>query len=203
MRKMIALPGSKVYHERSCWHLKHSKQANWIYFKPEKAEKKGYRPCKCCSTARFHLTYERKVLNRFIEGKGMEYKILGDAMYVKTEISCWKILYTPKDMTYRIYHRNKSERPVDFLHPELERYHFQQDKRDATTMAECFQYIRSHDSFRKSEQEAGGNLKIVNISPKYRRQFVNRKRREARHRLDSIFAALEQKNPEYAALSCC
>ncbi len=195
MRKMIVLPGSKVYHERNCWHLKHSKQANWIYIKPEKADRKGYRPCKCCSTTRFHLTYERKVLNRFIEGKNMEYKVLDNAMFVKTEISCWKILYVPRDMTYRIYHRNKSDQPVDFQHPELEHYHFQQDKQDATTMAACFQYIRSYDSFRKIEQEVGGNMKIVNISPKYRRQFINRKRRQEQRRLDSLFAALERRPP--------
>jgi len=203
MKSMIVLPESNVYHERNCWHLKHSQKKCWLYTNPEKAEQRGLRPCKCCSTVRFHLTYERKALDRFVSGKSMTYKIIGDSMYVKTDISCWKIIYDPSKLDYVIFHRNKSSAPIDFDHPEREHYHRQKDKQGAPTMEACFRYIRSHDSFRKSEQLAGGDLKRMNISPRYQKQVQNRRKRQERRRLDAIFAALEQQNPEYKTLAFC
>lgn len=203
MRKMVMLPGSQVYHEYDCWHLRRSSKDRWRYITIDRANKRGFRPCKCCGTVRFHMRYEQKVLNRFIKGKNMEYRVIDDVMYVKTEISCWKIIYNPEAMTYALYHRNSKALPVDFTHPQNEHYHRQADKGCTAKMEELFRYIRSHDAFRKSEQETGGDLKRMSVSPKYRQQYINRKRRQEHRRLDELFAALERKHPEYTALAFC
>ena len=203
MRAMIILPGRTIYHEQSCWHLRRSQQKNWIRMSPKQAEGCGFRACKCCGTTRFHLTSETKTLNRFIQGKHMEYKLLGNTVYVKTEISCWSIRYLPRKFIYSIYHRNASPEPVNFAHPELERYHCQADKRDAHTLEACFQYIHSHDAYRKSELECGGDIRRMNISPKYRQQLMRKERRRQHRRINALFAALEREHPKYAALACC
>ena len=203
MKKMIILPGSQVYHERDCHHLKRTPESKWKTISVEPAAKKHYRPCKCCGTVSFHMRYERKVLNRFIEGKDMEYKTIGDTMYVKTDMSCWKIVYNPAKLNYALYHRNHSPLPLDWAHPESEGYHRQVDKACTATIAELFQYIRSHDAFRKAERDTGGDLKRMSVSPKYQQQVIRKRRRQERRRLENLFAAIERKNPEYAALAFC
>ena len=205
MKTMIILSGYSVYHECDCHHLKRTPKSKWESITTEEAEKRHYRPCVHCGTVGFHMRYEQKVLDRIIKGRNMEYRVVRNAMYVKTDISCWKIVYNPAKLYYMLYHRNRSAEPLDFNHPEREEYHRQTDKKSAATMAELFQYLRSHDAFRKSEQNAAGDLKKINVNSKYRAQYrskvLKKQRRKERVRLEKLFAAIEQNNPEYAALA--
>lgn len=53
-------------------------------------------------------------------------RMLRDEMlYVKTEIGCWRLVYS-RGMEYIVlYHRNTRQAPIDFQYSELGKYHWQ------------------------------------------------------------------------------
>ncbi|MCD8336248.1 MAG: hypothetical protein LUD18_03065 [Lachnospiraceae bacterium] len=129
--------------------------------------------------------------------------MVDEQLFIKTEIGCWKLIYGKYHQNFILYHRNASGRPVNFEHPERERYHKQMDQLYSDTITSVFIYIYKHDQFRVAEKIADGNLDIRQVSKKYQSSAARRQRRQKERRLDRLFRVIESGSEEYRKISCC
>ncbi|MCC8152724.1 MAG: hypothetical protein LIO96_15125 [Lachnospiraceae bacterium] len=193
----------KVYHIPGC------RYANWI---PEKyvarqtkyrVESEGYRPCRCCNTLKFRVEREFHDLNLYCKDKQIEFHLKPDALFVKTEIGCWKIVYRNDLQNYALYHRNDTGYPADFDHPEWETYHKQYDKPLVSSLTDAFTYIYKHDLFRKAEREANAKIKEAKPDQKLKKKERMIERRKKMRRVEYLFRKIEDGDREFIKLSIC
>ncbi len=79
-------------------------------------------------------------LARYRYNKHMQFSYINGVIYAKTGISCWKLVYIKKYDDFVLFHRNNSDKAIDFEHPENEEYHRQGDIRSCKNLAECLDY---------------------------------------------------------------
>lgn len=87
-------------------------------------------------------------MNYYEKKKNMEFKYVNGMLYVKTEISLWKLVYSRKDEKIAIYHRNATAEAVNMDCLENEKFHRQKDIQYVETIQGCLSYIYEHDKFR-------------------------------------------------------
>ena len=122
-------------------------------------------------------------------------------MYVKTNIGCWKLVYSRGMELFALYHRNRSNQDVDFSNPENEHYHLQKDQTYFSSINGALNYVYEHDKYREAEQQG---LKVIAFSnKKYQKQAEKRKQRKQQNRVDYLFRLLESQNEGYKQLSYC
>ncbi len=195
--------GERVYHYPECRFIKSILAKNRLGQSQRDMERSGYRPCKCCNTIKFRMEKELGNLQRYSEHKELEFKMISDAIYIRTGMSCWKIVYWTDTQNFSIFHRNHKGRPSSFEHPEKEQYHRQKDIRYERSLIGAFMYIYKHDEFRKAETAANGNLGRIRIDRKYQASARRRQRRQQARQLDDLFRKIENENEEYRKLSFC
>lgn len=149
---------------------------------------------------KYQFETEWKVIEHFERVKEMQFKLVDGILYVKTPISCWKIVYVKSTEQVVLYHRNNSYLPVNFEHPEKERYHLQKDVKKSYLIANYLNYIYKHDRFR--QDEASGHV-VQFSNKKYRKQAEKRKWRNSVRRVDQLFAMLESQDNELVKESYC
>lgn len=192
---------TNIYHRPSCRYAKRILPKNRMEIRPYEARQYGNRPCKCCNTMKY--LYERDIatLDYYKRRFGMDYKMVDGILYVRTEISCWKLIYSKKEERIFLYHRNKSRQPLNFETPEKERYHRQEDCQGSSTMNNHLRYIYEHDRFRSAE--AKGERLTTFTSERSRNLALKAEKKAARKRIDNLFAMLEEGNKGYKKLSYC
>lgn len=116
--------------------------------------------------------YERK--------KGMNFKHIDGVLYVKTEMGCWKIVYTRKEQYFVLYHRNSTNKQLDFEKPQNEMYHRQIDVPKEYTIEKYLNYIYEHDRFQQAEQS--GQI-ITEFSNK---KIKNQQKRVEKNKLKNV-----------------
>lgn len=184
----------RIYHKPSCPHAKRMKPENYqVLFPYELKKYRRARPCKCCNNMKHQFEIEWKAIEHFERAKGMQFKMVDGILYVKTSISCWKIVYVKSTQQLVLYHRNSSDLSVDFNHPEKERYHLQKDVKKSYLIVQYLEYIHKHDRFRQDEA-SGHEVRFSN--KKYRKQAEKRKWRNSVRRVDQLFAMLESQDRE-------
>ncbi len=193
----------RIYHYPGCHYIKNTLPRYRLRQSREDMERYGYRPCKCCNTMKFRLEKEQDNLQRYSEYKELEFKMVSEALYIRTGISCWKIVYWTDTQDFAIFHRNHKGRPLSFEHPEREQYHRQKDIRSVTSLIDAFRYIYKHDEFRKAEKAANGNLELIRIDRKYQASARRRQQRRQARQLDYLFRKIENGNEEYRKISFC
>ncbi len=193
----------RIYHYPGCRYMKNVSSQYRLRQPRQDMERYGYRPCKCCNTMKFRLEKEQDNLQRYSAYKELEFKMIADVLYIRTGISCWKIVYWTDTQDFAIFHRNYQDRPLNFEHPERERYHRQKDIRSVTSLIEAFIYIYKHDEFRKAEKAANGNLELIRIDRKYQASARRRQRRQQARHLDYLFCKIENGSEEYREISFC
>lgn len=193
----------KIYHFGGCKYVQKILPRNKIAVPRQEAEQSGYRPCKYCNTMKVRFRQEEGNLKKYAGTKNISFNLQAEVVYVKTEISGWKIIYRAREQKFILYHRNDSSKPVDFEHPELEKYHRQKDQRPFSTLTDCLIYIYRHDLFRKAEKEAGGDLRKISIDKKYVKSVERKDWRNKIRRLDYLFRKIENGDENFRKLSFC
>ena len=97
--------------------------------------------------------YDRDIstLDYYKRKMAMDYKMVDGILYVKTEVSCWKLVYSRREEKIFLYHRNKSSQPLNFDLPQAERYHRQTDVQPSASINKHLRYIYEHDRYRAAE----------------------------------------------------
>lgn len=147
---------SKVYHKPGCYQIARIKKRNRIEVTKEEAERAGFRICKCCNGMGHHIRTEKRVLEHYEKEKGMVFKHIDGILYVKTEIGCWKMVYTRGNQRIVLYHRNDTDKEINFDIPQYESYHRQLDVPYSCSISRYLKYIYEHDRFKKAERSGNG-----------------------------------------------
>lgn len=200
-RARVLSTESKVYHRPACRYVKRIQYANRMELMPKEAKQYGYRPCKCCNTMAYLYDTEWSSLDYFERKWDLQFCFKDGVVYVKTAISCWKLVYSRREERIALYHRNASKVPVDFEHPENERYHRQNDCANAKSISAMCKYIYEHDRFRDAQSKG---QKLTTFTSERSKLLAQRSyRRDQRRRVDHLFRMLEASNKGYKELSYC
>ena len=165
------------------------------------AKKKGYHACRYCNCMNHHFRVEQQTLKFYSTRKNMQFNYINGILYVKSEISCWKLVYVRKEEKIALYHRNATNKPLDFEHPQYEAYHRQEDKMFCNTLAGYLDYIYEHDKY-KAAIARGETVKRFS-SKKYEKLEAKAQRKRENKRIDYLFRMLERQNVGYKELSYC
>lgn len=199
---VISMEGkTKIYHSCRCRYVRNILPENKMKLTKDEARRQGYRICRCCNSMNYHVSFEKGVIDFYNRERDMTTKYIDGIMYVKTPISCWKIVYSRKKEQLALYHRNSSDKEIDFDHPEYEEYHRQQDFFYANSIQTYLNYIFEHDKFRAAQQS--GQQNIVYSNKKYRKIAERSKRKKSLRKVYNLFAMLERQNEGYRELSFC
>ena len=192
---------SKVYHKPGCHHVSKMTESNQVVMSLARAERKGYRICRCCNSMAHHKRAEQTTIAHYTDKKGMEFQFIKGALYVKTEVGCWKMVYIKGERRMVLYHRNATSRELNFHIPQYEKYHRQKDVPYADSIAHYLHYIYEHDRFKQAEIKGEP---LTRFSSKKSKQLAEKSRRKsARKRVDYLFKMLESQNEGYRQLSFC
>ena len=129
----------------------------------------------------------------------MEFEYIKGILYVKTDMGCWKLVYSRGMEQIALYHRNSRQAPLDFRHPEMGRYHQQKDQLYFRNIALALNYIYDHDKYRATVKR--GDKRIVYKNKKYEKQAKKRKQRAALRRVDRLFEMIEKDNQKCKSFS--
>lgn len=200
-QKRVVCYGSEVYHKPGCHYVQKMRYDNQLMVSREEARAHDCRSCRYCNSMNYHMNYESRAIEHFRRKKNMEFRLVDGILYVKTAISCWKIVYVRNGEKLVLYHRNYSKQEIDFKHPENEYYHFQKDVPSSGSIASYLNYIYEHDRYKEAMYRGE---KITDFSSKKneRRAKGVEKKRSAR-RVDYLFRCLEKEHSGYRQLSCC
>lgn len=192
---------SKVYHKPGCHHISRIKKRNQIEMTKGEAERAGFRICRCCNGMGHHKRAEKHVLEHYEKEKGMEFKYIDGILYAKTDFGCWKMVYVRGEQRIVLYHRNHTDKELNFEEPQYEFYHRQHDVPHSGSISHYLKYIYEHDRFKKAERSGNG---FTTFSNKKNKKLAEKSRKkDSRRRVDYLFRMLESQNVGYRELSYC
>lgn len=188
--KRIMSMESGIYHQPKCRYIRRIKDKNILETTQYEVQRQGFIPCKCCNTMIHHYQSEKQSIDFFREKKGMDFLFDNrNALYVKTEVSCWKLIYLPSRERVGMYHRNHSRFPVNFQQPWRERYHKQEDRFLYVTIEDALDYIYEHDKFRAAVD--AGEIPTELSNKKYKNSVKKVIRKKERNRMEYLFRVIE------------
>lgn len=194
MRVISMESTNKIYHRPTCSHALRIKSRNRMTMSLEEAERNGCRPCKCCNSVGFIYRSELANMERFIAQYGFLVDLKDNAIYVRTDIASWKIVYRTYRQKFILFHCvNDGARP-SLGELELIHYHRQGDIWEARSIAKCLSYIGAHDEFKMKMPD--DYRKMPRDTKRQKRYYESAKRREAKkneRRLDNLFCMIEEK----------
>ena len=192
---------TRIYHRPNCRYVRNIRNRNRLELFSPDAKQEGYRACRCCNTMLYMYESEWSNIRYFERKRNMQFCLKDGILYVKTAVGCWKIVYSRNEERFILYHRNGSDRPVDFENPQFERYHLQSDCAHANSIGALLKYIHEHDRFREAQQKG---IQLKSFPSERCRMLAERTQRsEQRRRVDRLFAMLERNNAGYRELSYC
>lgn len=202
MKKMrIKSRESQKYHRCGCKYEKQINKENRVELSLDEAKNRGFQPCKYCNSMSFLYQKEKRKIEWYRANKKMDFLLKDGMLYVKTEIGCWRLVYSRNHEHIALYHRNTRQAPLDFQYPERGKYHRQKDKYHFHSIDQVLCYIYDHDKYKKAEKR--GDKNIVYRSKKYKKQAERRKARAEHRRVDRLFQKIERENEEYLRCSIC
>ena len=199
--KRVVSYGSIVYHKPNCHYVRRMKEDNRLVVSRAEAIAHDCRICRCCNSMNYHFRNEAQTLALYAKKRGMEFIKIRGVLYVKTDISCWKLVYLKSKECLTLYHINRMPENFDFSHPQTCRYHWQNDVPSADTIEQYLNYIYEHDRFKAAVRDGVTLNEFMSRRAQNLAERVQKK--HERKRIDYIFKALEAENPGYKKLSCC
>ena len=112
-----------------------------IYEKTEWAELRGYRPCKWCSRMDGRFQIEKEAVGEYLANSGLVMDRKDHMLYIRSDIGCWKVVFSKKFNDFVLYHRNHADGIVPLAEVEKDSYHKQSDHfqvKPHTTKVACF-----------------------------------------------------------------
>ena len=192
---------SMIYHKPNCHYVKTMSPKNRMSLAKEAAQIRGYRICKCCNSMSYHYRTEQNSIEYYRKNKKMDFKFIDGMLFVKTEIGCWKMVYSKRFEDIVLYHRNSVSQPLNFEHPENEPYHRQTDALSSHTISSYLNYIHEHDRYKAAKERGEKNFRFS--SKKYARHEAKAQRKQAHRRVDQLFMLLEKRDSNLLRLSIC
>ena len=195
MRIMSKQSNSMVYHRPECSYAKRIYKRNRIKLSWQDAEWKGYRPCKCCNNMKFLYQLEQDVAEKFCKNQhNMDMDLVGNLIYVRTDVGCWKIHYKTHEQKFILFHRNYVKGHIPLSDVEKVPYHRQKDMYEAGSILKLLRYIQSHDEFRQFGPTDYRQMPQRTRQQRYYYHAAKRRqeKRTAR-RVDYLFRLIEQK----------
>lgn len=138
----------KIIHMDACYQMKRIAASDRGSFKTlEEAYKDGYRLCRCCNPLAKQYRKERVALSAFCQSHQTISCFFHDQfIQVVTYYSKWRIVYSPKEKAFLLYHKNSFERKKANQQP-VPGYHLQKVKQD--TLLAYLKCIVDHEQYRK------------------------------------------------------
>lgn len=195
MRIMSKQSNSMVYHRPECSYARRIYKRNRIKLSWQDAEWKGYRTCKCCNNMKFLYQLEQDVAEKFCKNQhNMDMDLVGNMVYVRTDVGCWKIHYKKREQKFILFHRNFVKGHIALEDIEKAPYHRQKDMYEAGSILKLLQYIQGHDEFR---QFGPADYRQMPQRTRRQRNYYQaakriQEKRSAR-RVDYLFRMIEQK----------
>ena len=118
---------SKVFHRPGCRYAVSIKENNALYEKTEWAEIRGYRPCKWCSCMDGRYQIEKKEVEEYLANSGLVMDRKNHMLYIRSDIGCWKVVFSKKFDDFVLYHKNHADGFVPLSKVEDGSYHKQSD----------------------------------------------------------------------------
>ena len=194
MRMMSRKSTSMVYHRPECRYAQRINKSNRCQMRRDMAEWKGYRPCKCCNSTSFMYRLEEEELEYFAEQHDMDIDLQNNCIYVRTDVGCWKILYTKGSQKFILLHRNYVSGRIGLEEVEDIPYHRQGDMPEAYSIMKYVKYIKKHDEFKKNPP---ADYRTMPRDTKRQKSFYRTAKRRAERasakRLDALFVMIEQR----------
>ena len=200
-RKRVVCYGSEVCHKPYCHYIWKMNPENRLEVTRYDALMHDCRICRYCNSMNYHLSAEDGTIRFYVNKKGMQFVKIKGALYVRTSLSCWKLVYVKSQEQLMLFHINKVPENFDFTHPQTCKYHRQADVPFEDSIAAYLHYIYEHDRV-KGEINEGGSFTVYS-GRKTRMLAKAYQKKQASKRLRDIFKSLEQENPEYKKLSIC
>ncbi|SCX09660.1 hypothetical protein SAMN02910339_01378 [Lachnospiraceae bacterium YSD2013] len=201
MKMRTVCYGSDVYHKPGCHYVAMMKRENRLDVTKANAIAHDCHVCKYCNSIHYHLNVEDSFIRSYKNKYGFDFVVIGDALYVRTEISCWKIAYIKSQEHFTLFHINRVPENFDFTHPQTCRYHFQADAPQSESIAHYLRYIYEHDRY-KAAANAGETITDF-TSHRARNLAARSDKKLEKRRLNYLFKQLEQENRGLRELSYC
>ena len=193
----------RIYHKNGCIHVQRIKKSNRIQLTVKQAEKRGYRACKCCKG----LQGDVRILKRKYKPRqdmSFTYRKPENELYVATGIGFWKICVQRRTGDYLLYHRNFYKTGMNVKEAIRGEYHRQADVCGTASLESICEYIVAHDRAKVTIMDDYRKLPQRTRKQKhYYRVAERRNRRRAMHRVDRLFAMLEQTDAGMKQYSIC
>ena len=190
-----------IYHKPGCRYVKRMKGQNKLSITKSMARDEGYHICRYCNSMNHHFQNECSEMEFFNKYKNKEFRKIDGILYVKTEIGCWKLVYIRGEEKIAIYHRNATDKELDFGHPECEHYHLQANKQYCPTIGGFLDYIHKHDQYKATILRGE---KVTHFSSKkYAKREARAQQKRKRKRVDYLFGLLDKQNEGYKELAFC
>lgn len=189
---------SIVYHRPGCLYAKRIKPVNLVKMGVEDMKYHGFTPCSCCNS--LHFVYKSETnIEKPVKRWGLTLKMAGEELFVKTNISLWKLIYSKKSEKITLFHRNHSEKGVNFEEPWTEKFHKQWDFAESNNISSVLEYIFEHDRYREARKN--GKKLPSGVSKRCKRLAKCVERKERRKKVDKLFEKLEKSDPSLKKLS--
>ena len=185
---------SMVYHRSQCRYVQRIHTNNTLKLKWEDAEWKGYRPCKCCNSAAFIYEVEWGNTKRFSKEHNLDVDLVGDKIYVRTDVGCWKIIYRKAEQKFILFHRNYVNGRIALCDADKAPYHRQKDVSYSVNIGSYLLYIQKHDDFKKNMPADIRQMpQDTRLQKKYYQVAKRREEKRSARRLDRLFLLIERK----------
>ena len=77
--------------------------------------------------------------------------MLNHVLYVRTDVGCWKMIYSMSEQRFLLYHKNYMQGVLSLDEVEEGAYHRQRDVPFSKSIEKYLFYISKHDAARKIE----------------------------------------------------
>lgn len=193
-RPRIMSKDSNLYHRNGCRYALRIMPKNLVRIGLFTAEVEGIKPCSVCNRMSFIYNNEKAYLIKSTAKWPITFKIMGEELYIKTNVSLWKLVYSVPTSKIILYHRNHSEKEIDFENPRNEAFHRQKDFPPSNEILPVCKYIYEHDRYKES-RITGKRLRYTGVNKKYKKKAEKFERKEKEKRIESLFKVLEKENP--------
>ena len=186
----------KVYHRPGCRYAESIKENNISYEKTEWAELRGYRPCKWCSRMDGRFQIEKKAVGEYLANSGLVMVRKNHMLYIRSDIGCWKVVFSKKFNDFVLYHRNHADGIVPLAEVEKDSYHKQSDHFQFNSIMGAARYIVKHDTAKKILSI--GSYKDLPRQTKKQKEYYksakNKAHRNSIQRIDDLFRQIEDQS---------
>lgn len=193
MRVVSMQSKAKVYHREECRYAKKILPKNRMQLSSEAAEKAGYHICPYCDGMDALFRMKKEQILKYARKNHMEVDLLNHVLYVRTDVGCWKMIYSMSEQRFLLYHKNYMQGVLSLDEVEEGAYHRQRDVPFLKSIEKYLFYISKHDAARKIEMI--DYRLLPNRTKKEKRYFASaraRSNRRSQRRLEELFTMIEQ-----------